>query len=811
MISFTRPSGFLSIAIAWLLFGALGSAQTISRLSTCFLARGEKALLEISVIGKEPQGSPLIPRVEKVGIQAASIGAQQRPITGRRVEYVFEYIVTSYEIGKYVIPPFEVIVEGETTRTEPLEFMVFNPDELQWSEVDVEGTVLRYASSFRTMNLTPYEGETAYTEIKIFVPRELYVEDWGIPDFQRDGLAAWRFQPSAMRSQINLLGRPYVSVAYPSTITPTRSGKIGIGPAKVRLTTIQRVEDPFPKNEYKEVYLEVPRLDFETKTLPEGAPEGFENAVGDFRLSATTSTTDVKEGEPISVQLMVSGSGNLDTLRPPKPINTDGWKIYEPTPELRGDERRQLSGSSIFNQFMRPLEIKAMIPPFRLVYFDPKDETYKTSTTEAIALNMLPETGSKSGSEGPPQALPMPIERMSDILALMNPAQLTLPASPGIPAWAGHLLASLAALGLVAKALWMRFSHHWKKDPAREERLRALQEIEMISPDDNVAFLKSAGSFIESRLGGNPDPELAAILAERDSVCFLAEKPHPAPDRNRRNAILRVLRKAAMACLLISLLGFGTAPARGADTAARAIEAYDSAKYDDAIGLWLGAGAYDDLSADTLYNIGNACYRSGSPGYAALYYRRALIRDTTHQESRQNLRFIERKYGAITVQRPEFQYTIAKLPLSAWKGMLWAGVWLSALALLVFPATRSGARVRMLAVAVLVLSPLLAAVGILGWRYFPNDAEFSPIARQAVITSENTVLHADAARTSPEVIDAPPGSLCEIIQESGRWAYVAFATKTRGWVPLESIEKVLPKEIPTAPKFRKPKADGKSA
>jgi tetratricopeptide (TPR) repeat protein len=243
----------------------------------------------------------------------------------------------------------------------------------------------------------------------------------------------------------------------------------------------------------------------------------------------------------------------------------------------------------------------------------------------------------------------------------------------------------------------------------------------------------------------------------------------------------------------------------------RALDAYDSARYEEAIKLWLEGGNYQDLTADTLYNIGNACYRAGSPGHAALYYRRALVRDPGHQESRQNLRFIERKCGAITVHRPEYQYALARIPLAAWQGMLWSGLWLCALAALVFPATRSGAHLRVAAVAALVIAPLLAACGGLGWRYFPNDAEFAPLARQAVIIGDKAILHADAARTSPDVIDAPPGSLCEVINESGRWAYVAFATKTRGWIPGEAIEKVVPTTPPVPPTIRKPKADGKSA
>ncbi|HEX7261610.1 MAG TPA: tetratricopeptide repeat protein, partial [Luteolibacter sp.] len=367
---------------------------------------------------------------------------------------------------------------------------------------------------------------------------------------------------------------------------------------------------------------------------------------------------------------------------------------------------------------------------------------------------------------------------------------------------------SLLALVLVAKAMWMRFAPRFRRSPAQLARARELREIEISKSTADTDFLKSAGSFIERWLGATPAPEIQAILAERDAVCFRTEKPKTLLDSKRRQEILKLLRKAAMAVVFaIALLP----TARAADTASQALEAYESAKYDDALKLWMGAGNFDQLSADTLYNIGNACYRSGSPGQAALYYRRALVRDSSHPEARQNLRFIERKYGAISVHRPEYQYAIARFPLATWQTICWSGCWLCGLALLVFPATRTGARLRVVATGILVVGPVLIFAGALGWRYFPDDSEFAPVGKQAVIIAEKVALHTDAARTSPEVIDAPPGSLCEIIRESGHWAYVAFASKTRGWVPVEAIEKVIPANAPAPPKFRKPKADGKTA
>ena len=804
----------LLLFIAWLMLCVPVMAETTSRLSSRFLARGEQALLEIAISGAQPDAFPEIPVVEGVDIRAIGRGAQTKLMPGRKLEYVFEYLVSSYETGSHVLPSFAVNVGGIVTRSEPLEFSVFNPDELRWSDAVSGNKRFRYASAFRALNTRPYENETTPVEIKIYVPRDLFIEDWGIPDFQRDGVTAWRFQPSAMRGQVNLLGIPHVSVAYPSTLTPTRKGAVAIGPATLRLITTDVVMDGILQRVSREVNLTIPSLELESIPLPEGAPEGFDNAIGDFKLKVTTALTDVNEGDPIPIEMIVSGSGNLDTMRPPTPIESDGWKLYDASTEPRGDERRELSGTVIFRQFMRSLEMKSALPAFRLVYFDPKIREYKTVTTEPIPLNMTPAVAASNPGISPPQKLATPVERMTDILGVLDVTRTTHESDGRIPLGLLHGFAALLALALITKALWMRVGNRFQTDPARAGRLAELREIEKLAKtSDDTGFLLAAGRFIERWLGANPPPEAAEILAERDQHCFRGEKaPTQLLDAKRRQTIMRTLRSTVTLWVAVILLSGTAVTLRAAENPANeARAAYDAARYDDAAELWLKVDDFANLTPDVLYNIGNACYRAGSTGHAALYYRRALARDPSHQEARQNLRFIERKHGAITIQRPDYQYLLARMPLSAWQGILWSGAWLCVLGLLVFPATRPGARMRVVAIIALVIAPLLATAGALGCRHFPNDAQFAPIARQAVIIGEKVVLRTDAARTSPEVIDAPPGSLCEIIRKSGRWAYVSFATKTRGWVPVESIETIIPVGTPAPPKIRKPKADGKSA
>lgn len=812
----------LPLLALWILFSSVIEASVTSRLSTRFLARGERAMLEVAVTGARPTTQPEIAPVEGVQIRPASRGAQRRMTAGRRIEHVFEYIVSSYEVGAHRIAPIQIEIDGETHLTESLDFSVFNPDDLQWSKAKAGDTEFRYASTFKVLEQQPYEGQAVPVEIKLFVPRDLFVIDWGIPDFERDGLTAWRMQPTEMRSEINLLGIPYVSVAYPSTLTPTRSGEIAIGPASIRLISTQIVMDGILRRKAVESRVEVAQLKLQARQLPPNAPSGFDNAVGQFKIQVTTGQTEVREGDPIPLDILVSGSGNLDTLKAPRPVNPLGWKIYEAARQQRGDERRDLSGSVAFQQFLRPLELKSAIPAYELVFFNPRSGRYEAVSTEAIPLDMTPALGSASAPLGPPPALDTPVEQMTDILGLIPNAQLTRSGNSLLSLWWIHLSGGALAMALLLRILWLRFGHRFQRNPRRSEQLAELRALES-SRGGQHEFLMAAGRYIERWLGTQSDAEVAEILRQRDERCFREARESDEPmAKDQRRAILGTLKQATHACLLAALvLCLSLGPARAEETTPEAsstplpsqtaAEAYQAARYDRAIEGWLRAAPYEELSADTLYHIGNACYRAGSPGHAALYYRRALARESNHHEARQNLRFIERKYGMLSVERPDHQYLLARLPLGAWQAITWIGIWMLTLAWLSFAATRPGARLRWIAVMALIVAPITAVSGGLGWRYFPDDAAFAPVQRQAVIITPESILHTEASRNSAEVIEAPPGSLCEVIHQSGDWSYVSFASRTRGWILSRDIRRIVPEQAPEVPEIPKPVADETNA
>lgn len=813
----SKPLRWLALALA--LVGT-ATAEIRVELSSRFLARGEQALLEITTLGDAPDRDLVLPRIEGIEIRPAGMGMRPRNLPGRIRAYTAQFTLHSYDVGIHTIPAFDVMIAGERFSTRPVDFEIFNPDDLHWNEVTAGGRPMRYATAIRTLKSSVYESETIPVEIKIYVPENLRVEDWGIPEFQVDGVAAWRFEPSRMRSQVNLLGQPYVAMAYPSTMSAIRTGEVRVGPATLRLTTVQVIMDRFARQTYEQINLEIPEKKLESIPLPDGAPAGFDNAVGDFDIRVSTGETEVREGDPVAVDIKVIGSGNLDVMRAPRPVSDDGWRLYDATAVDRGTERTQISGEISFRQFLRPLELKSAIPSYRLVFFNPLTETYETVVSDPIPLTLLPGASGVFESTAPPPARSTPVERMTDILAITRPANLTFAPAAPFSAWWIHGAGAFAAFTLILRALWIRFGHLLRRDPARTARQQALRDMQGELPTDEAGFLRAVGSYIERWLPKHAnDPELTALLAERDAVCFQKQKSTIPYDAKRRSSVIATLRRAATTAALALIAALiSTSPsalaeeaAAPADIAQAAIDAYESARFSEAAQLWLSAGPYESLTADTLYNIGNASYRLGSPGHAALFYRRALDRDPTHAEARQNLRFIERKVGAVTIQRPNYQYALGRTPLTLWQNLLAASGWVFAISLLVFPATHMGSTWRLPAITGLVIAPLAAVCAGLVWRYYPNDAEFALPERQAVVITADTQLHTEASRTAPEVIEAPPGSLLEILLVRGEWAYVAFATGTRGWIPLETIEKIIPTGTPEPPALRKPRATGRSA
>lgn len=205
------------------------------------------------------------------------------------------------------------------------------------------------------------------------------------------------------------------------------------------------------------------------------------------------------------------------------------------------------------------------------------------------------------------------------------------------------------------------------------------------------------------------------------------------------------------------------------------------------------ANEYRTLIADGIrdpavfFNLGNAEFRLGHQGPAALAYERALVLDPTHAESRQNLRFLTRKTGRLIDEASPFarfgqrfseNMTVLVLSASAWLLVLTLGA-----CILLRP--RSAPRGFLYT---------LAAFGFLGTALsgtvLAAQLLNAPARDRAVVVADEAKAHTAPALSAKEVIAVPPGSVLRVLSTRESWCYVALPGDLRGWVETKAIEAI---------------------
>jgi oxygen tolerance protein BatD len=194
----------------------------------------------------------------------------------------------------------------------------------------------------------------------------------------------WRIDLADVAQRVEQLnGRQYSVSEIRTALFPTRTGDISIAPAGVLLPET----DSQTKRELKSNVVAVQVL-----PLPEGAPEGFSGAVGQFEMTATLDRQSVKLGEPITLRLTVTGTGNVEQLSLPSFPIPSTWRMYEnPTSYTALQKDDKVIGSKTFELLIFPDHVGSeSLPAITLRYFDPSILAYRSVASAAMPVEVLP-------------------------------------------------------------------------------------------------------------------------------------------------------------------------------------------------------------------------------------------------------------------------------------------------------------------------------------------------------------------------------------------------------------------------------------
>ncbi|NAW50210.1 aerotolerance protein BatD [Elizabethkingia argentiflava] len=123
------------------------------------------------------------------------------------------------------------------------------------------------------------------------------------------------------------------------------------------------------------------RVKLNVKPLPDNAPADFQNAVGQYKAKVSMKTLgDLEINKPISIQVKLSGVGNLKEVQLPKFIESEAYRIYKPkiTYNLKTAGDLGFKGDVTADYLVIPKKYgKCTIALEPFSYFDPQFKEYK--------------------------------------------------------------------------------------------------------------------------------------------------------------------------------------------------------------------------------------------------------------------------------------------------------------------------------------------------------------------------------------------------------------------------------------------------
>ncbi|MCI5223713.1 MAG: hypothetical protein D3924_13850, partial [Candidatus Electrothrix sp. AR4] len=146
--------------------------------------------------------------------------------------------------------------------------------------------------------------------------------------------------------------------------------------------------DIFGQYSSREIKIRSPENLITVLDLPaENRPDDFSGAIGSFSISVSASPLAGKIGDPITLKMKVTGSGNFDMVQAPELSESEGWKTYPASDNFI--EQGRGKGEKNFEQAVVPVTggVTA-VPQLRFSYFDSTEEEYVTLMSEPIPLTL---------------------------------------------------------------------------------------------------------------------------------------------------------------------------------------------------------------------------------------------------------------------------------------------------------------------------------------------------------------------------------------------------------------------------------------
>ena len=764
----------------------------------------------------------------------------------------YTYIVSATKNGSFTIPPAHIVAGGKTIASNSLTIKVSGTaSNARQRQRDEEGAEMRDAGSqisgsdlFIKVSANKsrvHEQEPIVLTYKVYTLVSLTQLRGDMPDLKSFYTQEVDLPQQKSFSVEHVNGRAYRTCTWSQYVMfPQITGKLQIPSITFEGIVVQqnRNVDPFEAffnggSGYIEVKKKIvaPGIEIQVDPLPQ-RPANFSGGVGKFTISAQLDKTETKANDPVSMRVIISGTGNLKLLKLPVINVPKDFDKYEPkVTDKTKLTSSGIEGSMIYDVLIVPRhQGKYEIPPVEFTYFDTSENAFKTIKSEGFTLDVAKGSGAASVSDFSGQNLQ---ELSKDIryIKLGNTRQRAL---DDFFFGSTAYWISIVVLALIFITLFIVFRQRAidnanvtkmrgkKANKVATKRLK--QAAKLMQEGKTSAFydevLRALWGYVGDKLNipveqlshDNISQKLSERSVDTDTVgLFIGaldecefERYAPGDPKGNMNkvyekamtAIERIedtmkkkrSGKATTIVLLLLLFPLGAS----AVTKAEADSAYVRGEYQLAI------TDYEALlkqggSAELYYNLGNAYYRTENITKAVLNYERALLLSPGDPDIRFNLQIARSKTIDKIVPESEmffitwYHALVNLMSVDAWARMALISLALVIMLLLVYLfASRIWLRKvgffgGILLLIVFVLSNLFA------WQQKQNLL----FRKGAIITASSVTVKSTPAKNGTDLFILHEGTKVNITDGSMRgWLEIRIADGKEGWIERNKLEEI---------------------
>jgi hypothetical protein len=575
---------FFTIFTTLLLLGlmalpALGQSPVTAEVDRNFLSTDDALVLTVTIDTSAGDAArPTLPTMNDFQILGSSSGTKISIVNGdMTVQETYNYSLRPLRDGALIIDPITVQINGQVYSTQPITIEVTqgtgqlqpapNPglpnqpggslpsipgfpnlnqllppgfqtlpntpggqlpqaQPMDPAEMPTELVGQDYFIEAEIDNPNPYQGEEIVYTFRFYQAGSLFDQpDYTAPSFT--GFWSKELSDQQMNYSTEAAGRPYRVTELRTVLVPTVTGEVSIDPARLSIPG-----DFFSSG----VELQTQPLAVNVQALPPDAPESFRGAVGQFDISAATDLTQAEVNDTVTMNVRISGAGNLETM--PDPVWTEGpeWRSFDSKATVNAQfVDGRLQGSRTYERVLLPTEGgELLLPAIEFSYFNPDTGSYETKSTEPILINVSGEAGA-SMPDSPAPLDPGTNTPQNTAVAPANPALRPIKSSAELNSAAASLLTeqmgywllwAVPLLLLVGHFSWKRYQQRLldtadlrRSKSAAGKAQKALKEAQKQGLGQEAAG-PILNSYMEDKLNqpvsGLSQTQLAALLSAKE-------------------------------------------------------------------------------------------------------------------------------------------------------------------------------------------------------------------------------------------------------------------------------------------------------